>query len=90
LREPTHYAVGKEFSRAIERWEMEHGRRAKIPGEIPALVIDARIASGLRDKPKCLSLSLKSATIGDVGTNAGSVRASVGIAPKHVGRWKCE
>ena len=22
LREPTHYAVGKEFSRAIERWEM--------------------------------------------------------------------
>ncbi len=20
LREPTHYAVGKEFSRAIERW----------------------------------------------------------------------
>ena len=24
LREPTHYAVGKEFSRAIERWEIGH------------------------------------------------------------------
>lgn len=24
LREPTYYAVGKEFGRAIERWEIEH------------------------------------------------------------------
>ena len=24
LREPTHYAVGKEFSRPIERWEIGH------------------------------------------------------------------
>jgi hypothetical protein len=24
LREPTHYEVGKEFSRAIERWEIGH------------------------------------------------------------------
>jgi hypothetical protein len=32
LREPSHCAVGKEFSEAIERWEIEHGREAGVEG----------------------------------------------------------
>ena len=28
LDEPVTYAVGREFTRAIERWELEHGRDA--------------------------------------------------------------
>jgi hypothetical protein len=31
LREPTTYAVGKSFARAIERWEIEHERELNDP-----------------------------------------------------------
>ncbi len=46
-RDPSHYAVGKEFSRAIERWEIEHGQDAGMARTIRSNMRRGALASVL-------------------------------------------